>query len=462
MCSRCTSVAWTDRRWGRTGAAASGWRWWARARPALCSAKYLLQAGFDVTVFEIGSQIGGMWCFNNDSGRSSAYRTLHINTSRGVTRFSDLDFDADVQPFPDHADMHRYLVKYAGHFGVTPRIRFNSRVAQVRPMFDPGREPAVWEVELADGATERFDAVLIATGHLSKPLHVAELEGFGEGYVHAHYYREPEAFVGKRICVVGVGNSACDIASDVCVTSRRTVLVARSGVTILPKLLFGRPFTDITAQIQRPWIPRKVRQRLVRGLVWLAHGDMTKLGFKRATSLSHVTSNGTVTTDIAYRRIAVKQGIQAVNGHMIQFADGTPRRPFDALIAATGYQIDLDMLPPDVSAGAGQPAGPLHAPRAAGMARPVPDGVLQHRHGVEHGVRAPGPLGAGVPAGQRGAAARLRRCARPSPTGRTGIARSYRDSSRHTIEEEHVRYLGDLRATLKAAMGRAGAAARAA
>ena len=241
----------------------------------LCNAKYLLQSGFDVTVFEIGSQIGGMWCYNNDSGRSSAYRTLHINTSRGVTRFSDLDFDPGTQPFPDHFDMHRYLVRYAQHFDVTPHIRFNSRVTAVRPAFDPAREPPLWEVVLADSTTHRFDAVLLATGHLTAPLHVPELQRFGAGYLHAHDYREPEPFVGKRICIVGVGNSACDIASDVCVTSRRTVLVARSGVVILPKLLFGRAFTDITAKIQRPWIPRKLRQRLIRFLVWLAHGDMT-------------------------------------------------------------------------------------------------------------------------------------------------------------------------------------------
>ena len=97
-----------DKRAAVIGAGASG----------LCSAKYLLQAGFDVTVFEIGSQIGGMLCFNNDSGRSSAYRTLHINTSRGVTRFSDLDFDPETQPFPDHYDMLGYLVRYADHLGL--------------------------------------------------------------------------------------------------------------------------------------------------------------------------------------------------------------------------------------------------------------------------------------------------------------------------------------------------------
>jgi len=111
----------------------------------ICAAKYLLEVGFDVTVFEIGTQIGGMWCYQNDSGRSSAYRTLHINTSRGVTRFSDLDFDAATQDFPDHVDMHRYLAAYAERFGVVPRIRFNSRVTAVRPQFDPLRESPRWK-----------------------------------------------------------------------------------------------------------------------------------------------------------------------------------------------------------------------------------------------------------------------------------------------------------------------------
>jgi dimethylaniline monooxygenase (N-oxide forming) len=419
----------------------------------LCSAKYLLQAGFDVTVFEIGSQIGGMWCFNNDSGRSSAYRTLHINTSRGVTRFSDLDFDPETQPFPDHYDMHRYLVRYADHFGVTPRIRFNSKVERVRPAFDPARDPPVWEIVLTDGSVARFDAVLLATGHLTKPLHVPELERFGAGYLHAHYYREPEAFVGKRICVVGVGNSACDIASDVCVTSRRTVLVARSGVTILPKLLFGRAFTDITAQIQRPWIPRRLRQKLVRFLVWLAHGDMTKLGFKRSDILSHVTSNGTVTTDIAYRRIVVKQGIEAVDGHMIRFVDGTTAE-FDTLIAATGYRIDLDMLPPEVVSVEGN--------RLDLYMRIVPPGwpglflmgffntdtalnmVFEHQ---ARWVREYLLENAALPSDPE-----MRRAI----DDRTAWYKSqYRDSPRHTIEEEHVRYLTDLRTTLKTAAARA-------
>jgi dimethylaniline monooxygenase (N-oxide forming) len=315
----------------------------------LCVSKYLIEAGFDVTVFEIGTQIGGLWCFRNDNDRSSCYRTLHINTSRGVTHFHDYDFDSSVQPFPDHRDMHKYLVAYADHFGVTPRIRFKTRVTAVRPAFTPGSEAPNWQVETEAGDVHIFDTVIVCSGHLTKPLHVAELrDRFTGEYVHSHDYREPEAFVGKRICVVGVGNSGCDIVSDVCVTSPRCVLVARSGVLVLPKLLLGIPFTDITNMLQKEWVPEWLRSRLVRFMTWIVHGDMTKLGFKPLDARAHVTSNATVVNHIAYRRIVVKQGIEKIDGKRIQFADGSAEE-FDTLIAATGYRIDLPFISPDVA-----------------------------------------------------------------------------------------------------------------
>ncbi|HVB68723.1 MAG TPA: NAD(P)-binding domain-containing protein [Acetobacteraceae bacterium] len=424
----------------------------------LCAAKYLLEAGFDVTVFEIGSQIGGMWCYQNDNGRSSAYRTLHINTSRGVTRFSDLDFDAATQPFPDHADMHRYLVAYAEHFGVAPRIRFNRRVTAVRPAFTPGTAPPAWDVVTETDGAERFDAVIVATGHLSAPLDVSMLAGFGAGYLHSHHYREPEPFVGQRVCVVGVGNSACDIASDICVTSARTVLVARSGAVILPKLMFGRAFTDITAKIQRPWIPRALRQRVTRFLAWLAHGDITKLGFKPPGELVHTTSNATVVTDIAYRRITVQQGIESVEGKRIRFSDGSEEE-FDALIAATGYRIDLDFIPPEVVQVVDNrldlylriipPDWPglfflgfFNTDTALNM-------VFEHqarfvREILLNNATPPDPKAMRQAIAERHA----------------WYANRFKHTPRHTIEEEHVRYLNDLRRATRDMLARARREAR--
>lgn len=412
------------------------------------------QAGFAVTVYEIGSQIGGMWCYNNDNGLSSAYRTLHINTSRKVTRFSDLDFEPEVQPFPDHRDMYRYLVRYAEHFGVTPLIRFNTRVTAVEPAFRPG-EPPRWQVTSGDGGraimkggeVDTFDAVIVASGHLHLPRHAPELrDRFGGSYLHSHDYKQPEPFVGLRVCVVGVGNSACDIASDLCVNAERCVLVARSGVLVLPKLIFGLPFTDLSSRLQRPWIPYRARRALIKAMTWVVHGDMEKLGFKKPDKRVHVTSNGTIVTDIAYRRVEVKQGIEHIRGREIEFSDGS-REAFDVLIAATGYRTDLPFLDPAIV--------PLGDNRLDLYQRIVPpdwpglyllgffntDTALnsifeRQAHWVcevEQGKAKLPP-----PETMRAAIA----------TRRAWVERHYRNTPRHNLEEESVPYLQALKRSL--------------
>lgn len=422
----------------------------------LCAAKYLKESGFDVTIFEIGTQIGGLWRFMNDNNRSSAYRTLHINTSRGVTRFHDLDFDPDVQAFPDHADMHRYLVKYAEHFDIKRLIRFQARVVDLRPDFAPERgESPRWVIELEDGTVETFDAVVVASGHLTVPLHAPMFrDDFSGEYLHGHDYKAPEPFVGKRICVVGVGNSACDMATDVCSTARRCVLVARSGVLILPKLFCGVPFTDITRQIQRPWIPSWLRRKLTAFLAYLVHGSMTKLGFRPMDQRAHVTSNGTIVTDIAYNRIAVKQGIERIDGKMIHFADGSAEE-FDVLLAATGYLIDLPFISRDIV--------PLEDNRLDLYKRMVQPGwpglylmgffntdtalnmVYEHQARWVRDIE----LGRAKLPSRREMEADI-------AAKRRWVAVHYKDSLRHTIEEEHVPYIGELKASLRRMRRRAG------
>src|SRR4051794_2976443 len=100
----------------------------------------MIEAGFDVTVFEAGSNVGGLWVYENDNGKAQAYRHLSIISSRRFTRFTDYDFDDLTPRFPTHWDMHRYLDGYAQHFGVKDRIRFRSPVAEVTPLFEPGKE----------------------------------------------------------------------------------------------------------------------------------------------------------------------------------------------------------------------------------------------------------------------------------------------------------------------------------
>ncbi len=314
----------------------------------VAAAKYMIEAGFDVTVFEAGSHVGGLWVYENDNQRSQAYKHLSIISSRRFTRFSDFDFDERTPRFPTHWDMARYLDSYAQHFGVKARTRFRSRVTSVEPLFKPGNESPRWRLKASDGFAGEFDAVLVATGHLNEPNDYAEYsQRFTGEYLHSSKYRFPDPYVGKRVCVIGIGNSGVDIASDVCTVAERTVIVVRSGVVIQPKVIFGIPWSDIAISLRRRWIPFAVRSRIMAWLIYIAHGDISKLGIPPPKGRTHPTLSESIIMDIEYNRVAVKPAITEIQGRRITFADGSSEE-FDLLVGATGYKVHLPFLSPQV------------------------------------------------------------------------------------------------------------------
>lgn len=410
----------------------------------LCAAKYLSQAGAkDLVVYEIGSKIGGLWCYENDNGKSSAYKTLHINTAKNITSFSDLPFEKEVQMFPDHRDMYKYLKNYAQKFDLNKYIRFNSKVVSVRKSKDYSSDKPIWEVETASGDVQRFDRVVVATGHLDNPMEVEQFKEFGGEYFHSHYYKEPGPYVGKRICIVGIGNSAADIASDVCVNSEKTVIVARSGVLIQPKMIFGIPFTDLTMRLFKPWIPARLRVALMRFLVRVVHGNMEQYGFRPLKTRVHTTSNAVFVHHVAYSRILVKHEIDKIEGKRIFFSDGTSEE-FDVLIGATGYSIDLPFLDPALVAPRNNTLElylrmvPPDLPGLyfVGFLQPSTSLPLTFEHqmrwivGVEKGlIRLPG-------------AEKMREAIAAK---QEWVKKTFKNSLRHQIEEDHPEYFADIR-----------------
>lgn len=309
----------------------------------VCTAKHLIEAGYDVTVYEAGSHVGGLWVFENDNGRSQAYKNLSIISSRRFTRFKDWEFDDATPRFPTHRDMARYVHGYAEHFGVLERTRFRTPVASVEPLFEKGAAGR-WRVTTEAGDHEDHDAVAVATGHLNEPLHVARFrDDFGGTYLHSSQYREADPFVDQRVCVVGVGNSGVDIASDVCRVADRTVLVARSGVVIQPKVVFGIAWSDIAIGLRKRWIPNAVRQRIMNALIYAVHGDLRRLGIQRPAGRTHPTLSESIIADIEYNRVQVKPGIRAIDGRTVTFEDGSSEA-FDVLVGATGYRVHLPFL----------------------------------------------------------------------------------------------------------------------
>jgi dimethylaniline monooxygenase (N-oxide forming) len=436
-------AAGASRRVAVIGAGASG----------ICAAKYLLEAGLDVTVYEKGSKVGGLWVYRSDSGASSSYRTLHINTAKNLTNFSDLKFDDTMQKFPDHWEVAAYLERYWRHFGVDRVTRLRTAVTSVRPAFEPGRGPSRWEVETSGGAVETFDDVVVCNGHLWSSLHVPMFrDDFKGEYLHSHDYKEPEPYIGKRVCVVGIGNSAVDIASDVCVYAERCVIVARTGVLIAPKLLFGYAFTDVTEMFMKRWIPEKVRGMLLRFLIWMIQGDNKKLGLPPVTKRTHPTSSATVVNDIAYNRVFVKNGIERIEGRTLFFSDGTSEE-FDVLVAATGYRVDFPFLA-DELAPIENNTVPLYQRIASpewpglyfiGLMNPTT--ALNQAYEHQSIWLREFILGnAALPSKDEMYSSIAEKQA--------FLRKFYKETLRHTLEEEHLRYFPELKQTLRAAIAR--------
>ncbi len=308
----------------------------------LCAAKHLLAHGMRVTIFEVGSKIGGLWVYDNDSGLSSAYRSLHINSEARVSSYNDFPFPEDGPLYPDHAEMQRYFRAYADRFGLTQLIRFNSRVVAIEP------EAGGHRVRVEDGTSESFDGVIVATGHQSAPRHPAEISQFAGEYLHAHSYRVPEPFAGKRVLVLGPGNSGVDIAADICTATARTVLCARSPVLIMPRMMFGVPNSRTLVKLEKPFVPWAVRIWVRTQLTRMFHGTMEQWGFRTPKTRTHPISHPTLISHIAWKRIGVKPGISSIKGQEVHFVDGTAET-FDVIIAATGYTTEFPFLPKGTS-----------------------------------------------------------------------------------------------------------------
>ncbi|HET9676459.1 MAG TPA: NAD(P)-binding domain-containing protein, partial [Solirubrobacterales bacterium] len=177
----------------------------------IVAAQVLDSRGIPFDCFEKGSQVGGNWRYENDNGMSSAYRSLHINTSRRVMAFKSLPMPDHFPDYPDHFQMAAYFDEFADHFGLREKISFNTEVLKAEPA------EGEWAVTVKgpSGAehTERYRAVLVANGHhwdprWPEPVFPGSDEFEGE-QIHAHHYREPDVLRGKRVLVLGLGNSAC-------------------------------------------------------------------------------------------------------------------------------------------------------------------------------------------------------------------------------------------------------------
>jgi cation diffusion facilitator CzcD-associated flavoprotein CzcO len=310
----------------------------------LAATKALLDVGADVVTYEKGDRPGGLWVRDNSSGLSPAYESLHLNTSKGRTEFADFPMPREWPDYPSADHIAGYLADYARTFGVADRIRFGTSVASVERDTDGG-----WTVTTEAGDVDRYDAVVVANGHnwdprWPSPAYPGEFSGT---QMHAHDYRSPDVFRDRRVVVVGMGNSAMDIAVDASYVAASPVLLsARHGVHIVPKYLFGRPADATGAALAA--LPWKVRQRIAETMLRLAVGRPEKYGLPAPAGglfQNHPTISDTILHRLTHGAVEARPGIARLDGDHVVFTDGR-REEVDLLVWATGYRVTIPFLSP--------------------------------------------------------------------------------------------------------------------
>jgi dimethylaniline monooxygenase (N-oxide forming) len=311
----------------------------------IASCQVLQACGIDFDCFEKGSGVGGNWRYNNDNGMSSAYRSLFINTSRRMMQYATYPMPADYPDYPHHEQIAAYFDAYVDHFGFRNRIRFNTEVERVEPAGD-GR----WEVSTDDGSRDVYDAVFVANGHHWNPKWpdppFPGQDGFTGEQLHSHFYREPdERIQGKRVLVLGIGNSATDISVETSRHSEITYLAMRRGAYVIPKYIGGKP-TDELAPAWLSHLPFRVTRWLFSQRLKQVQGKMESYGLPKPDHKlgeAHPTVSSDLLPRIGHGRIKVKPNIARIEGGTVHFVDGSSAE-VDTIIWCTGYRITFPFL----------------------------------------------------------------------------------------------------------------------
>ncbi len=305
-------------------------------------AKALHQRGVAFDCFEKGSDIGGMWRYENDSGLSSAYASLHIDTSRDNLGYSDFPIPKSMPDFLSHAQFLKYLESYADHFGIRKLVTFKTAVEAVKQAPN-GR----WNVHLSTGEVRTYCKVIVADGHLWDPRTPAFPGEFSGQAIHSHYYRTAAPFEGKSVLVLGLGNSAVDIAVDLVRRARSVTMSTRRSAWIMPKYLVGYPVDQWSGFLsKRLHLPTRVTRKIMSRLIRLGVGDQRRFGLKRPEHpmwREHATLSQELLPYLGHGWISIKPNVSRLNGKEIAFEDGS-REIFDAIIYATGYKTTFPFL----------------------------------------------------------------------------------------------------------------------
>lgn len=311
----------------------------------LATAACLKERGVPSLVLERSNCIASLW-------QLKTYDRLSLHLPKQFCELPLMGFPSEFPTYPSKQQFVDYLEAYAKRFEIRPQ--FNETVSQAE--YDAKIQ--FWRVKTTvrgqKGDVEEMEYMcrwlVVATGENAEAV-VPDIEGseeFGGDIRHTSLYKSGEEFRGKRVLVVGCGNSGMEVCLDLCNHEAMPSLVVRDTVHVLPREMLGKSTFGLSMWLLK-WLPMRLVDKLLLVVSWLMLGDTARFGLdrpllgplqlKNLSGKTPVLDVGTL-AKIKSGHIQVFPGIKRLKRYAVEFVNGRCEN-FDAIILATGYKSNV-------------------------------------------------------------------------------------------------------------------------
>jgi thioredoxin reductase len=417
--------------------------------------KALLQNGIDADGFERETDVGGNWNFGAENSR--VYESTHLISSKPFTQFPDFPMPDSYPDYPSHRQVKEYFGRYADHFGLRQRITFGADVVKAVPVEDGRR----WDVTVRDRVTAqetryRYAGLVVGNGHNWSPKtpEYPGMETFGGEVIHSADYKGADVLRGRRVLVVGAGNTGCDVAVESAQNAARTWHSTRRGYYYNPKFALGKPSDQVADGLLAMKLPLPVRRLMFNTTLKLVVGDLTRFGLQKPDHKffeTHPIVNQQLVYYVGHGDITPVPDIDHFDELGAVFTDGR-RADVDLVVFCTGYLVRFPFLEEEWLNWTGdhpQLFLQMFTPRYDNL---VVSGLIQPDSGQWTLAHWQGVLAARVAEALRDRPQVARRFLARAPVEagrRYSAGASYKDSTRHYYEVAHQDYLQALQAAVR-------------